>query len=112
MVYHFGSQSPELTLELLDKKVVKFQAKSFVTDNGDVADKIKATNMFKTGQIYLVDSSIAGANAPTRPKVVSGARGTDDNDLVSNLQSQLEAANAKIEELKKPRPRGRPKKSE
>jgi len=109
MVHHFETKSPELTLELSDKKVVKFVNHELVTDNDDTAVKIKNTTMFKNGHIFLSEGVIKGAN---RPQVVSGSRGTDNNDLISQLQAKLEKLEHENAELKKPRKVGRPKKSE
>lgn len=109
MIHHFETRSPELTLELSDKKVVKFVNHELVTDNDDTAGKIKDTTMFKNGHIFLSGGVIRGAN---KAQVVSGSRGTDNNDLISQLQKKLETLEAENAELKKPRKPGRPKKSE
>jgi len=107
MIHHYGTKSPELTLELSDKKIVKFVNHEFVTENDDTAKKIESTNKFKNGSIYHFEGAIAGAN---RPQIVTGSRGTDNNDLVSQLQKRLEKLEADNVELRKPKKVGRPKK--
>lgn len=107
MVHHFHSKSPRYVIEVTPKENVEFVDHEFITDNDELATKIKDTRSFKNGFISLqASSSIAGANKPT---VVSGSRGTDNNDVISQLQKRLEKLEAENAELRKPK-RGRPKK--
>ena len=104
MVHHFGSDKPEITLELKknekDKgKIVKFVNKEFVTDDNQIAGLIEKTTLFRSGRIYRIDSVIAGANR--KSGVHTGPRGTSDNDLVSQLQKEIESLKKENVELKK-----------
>lgn len=114
MVHHFQCEKPELTLQVDSKEgerdgkkifrpvCVEFLDFDFITDNDDTAKKIKETDMFKAGQIFLAtDSSIADANRRRgrKPKIVTGSRGTLDE--TKDLRSQLDKAQAEIAELKK-----------
>ena len=76
MVHHFQCEKPVLTLQIDAKKsendpkkllpiCVEFVDFDFITEKDDVAEKIKATNMFQSGQIFLA-SSFARANEKSR----------------------------------------------
>jgi hypothetical protein len=119
-VHHFETESPQLTIQIDAKEkvnakgvkvfkpvCVEFLNHTFLTEKDEVAKLIKETDMFKSGQIWLsVDSPIRGAN---RPKVVSGARGADQEDRLlrkqlAEAQSALREANAKLAAKEIPKP--------
>ena len=108
MVHHFETEKPVLVLQIdtikdgAKKKGVwvEFLDHTFITEKNDVADKIKATNMFQNGNIWLsVDSPIKGANRKLR--VVSGARGLEQEDRtirkeLAELREALRVSNEKL----------------
>jgi hypothetical protein len=113
MVHHFQCDKPVLTLQIDAKRdvgnpkkmlpvCVEFVDFDFITDNTDTANKIKATNMFKSGQIFLAtESTIRDVNRKLgrRPKVLSGSTGTVNEELT--LRKDLAKAEARIAELEK-----------
>lgn len=112
MVHHFQCEKPVLTLQIDAKQsendpkkllpiCVEFVDFDFITEKDDVAEKIKATNMFQSGQIFLAtDSTIRDANRKRRgrPRIVTGARATVDE--VDDLRKQLAKAEAELAKVR------------